>query len=60
VSSGFLAEVLSFKLCWHLLRRFGGGSVMVDSYGRFSIHAKQARQFHSWGQKYDLVKSWIN
>jgi hypothetical protein len=30
VSSGFLAEVLSFELRRHLLRRFGDGSVMVD------------------------------
>jgi hypothetical protein len=30
---------------------------MLDSYGRFSIHAKRARQFHSWGQQDDLLLS---
>ena len=55
MSSGFLEEVLSFEVRRRLLRGRSGGSVMLDSYGRFSIHAKRARQCHSWGQQDDLL-----
>jgi hypothetical protein len=55
VSSKFLEEVLSFELRRCLLRGLSGGSGMLDSYGRFSIHAKWARKFHSWGQQDGLL-----
>jgi hypothetical protein len=55
VSTGFLDEVLSFEVRRRLLHGRSGGSVMLDSCGRFSIHAKRARQFHSWGQQDDLL-----
>jgi hypothetical protein len=55
VSSRFLEEVLLFEVRRRLLRGRSSGSVMLDSYVRFSIHAKRARQFHSWGQQDGLL-----